>query len=49
MGYKRFKELLKEISIHSTKEQLKILEREFTKWQKNEEQIDDVCVMGIRV
>ena len=49
MGYKRFKELLKEISIHSTKDQLKILEKEFTKWQKNEEQIDDVCVMGIRV
>jgi serine phosphatase RsbU (regulator of sigma subunit) len=31
------------------KEQLQVIETTFDKWKGNLEQVDDVCVMGVRV
>ena len=44
-----FKKLLIKISSQDEKKQLKLLEIEFANWMKNEDQIDDVCVMGVRI
>ena len=44
-----FKKLLLKISSQDEKKQLKLLEIEFANWMKNENQIDDVCVMGVRI
>ena len=30
------------------KRQSKLLEIELANWMKNEEQIDDICIMGVR-
>ena len=45
----RFKKLL--LSIHNKKlsEQRSILENEFNTWKQDYEQIDDVCIMGLKV
>lgn len=45
----RFKKLL--LSIHDKKlsEQRSILENEFNTWKQDYEQIDDVCVMGLKI
>ena len=45
----RFKKLL--LSIHNKKlsEQRSILENEFNTWKQDYEQIDDVCVMGLKI
>ena len=49
MKYKAFKELL----IRNTKlpmvSQLKELDQEFESWKGKIEQLDDVCVIGVRV
>jgi len=47
--YKRFRDLL--ISIHQLpmSEQKEILWREFLSWKGDLEQIDDVCIIGVRV
>ena len=47
--YKRFKQLLIEISKKPIAEQKNILEKTLHEWMKNEEQIDDICLMGITV
>lgn len=47
--YKRFKSLLLSISDLSTDEQKVVLEKEFHKWMGNLDQIDDVCVMGVKI
>ena len=44
-----FKKLLLKISKEDEKKQNKLLEIELANWMKNEEQIDDVCIMGVRV
>lgn len=46
---KKFKETLIKISKYPLKEQLHHLENEFQAWKANNEQVDDVCVMGIRI
>ena len=48
MGAKFNKQLLR-INKESTDKQLKLLEEEFKSWTHNYEQIDDVCVMGVRI
>ena len=48
MGAK-FKKHLQIISSKSEDEQLKSLSQEFSLWIRDYEQIDDVCVMGVRV
>ncbi len=48
MGAKFKKQLLK-INKESTDKQLILLEEDFESWTQNYEQIDDVCVMGVRI
>ena len=44
-----FKKLLLSIEHQPMSEQKVIIEKEFQKWKGQLEQIDDVCVMGIRI
>ena len=45
----KFKKQLLKMSNESTDKQMTILEEEFESWSQNYEQIDDVCVMGVRI
>ncbi len=47
--YGPFKELLARIHTMSPVEQKKELDRVFEEWKKEQEQVDDVCVVGVRV
>ena len=47
--YKQFKELLLSIQEKSMKEQHKILDTAFESWRGDLEQVDDVCIVGVRV
>ncbi|HET6243185.1 MAG TPA: tetratricopeptide repeat protein [Bacteroidia bacterium] len=47
--YKAFKENLIRIMNDLPSVQMQVLDTEFTKWKGNYEQVDDVCVMGVRV
>ncbi len=47
--YKQLIELLKKNSSSSPKEQMKDLESTFNAWKGNIEQVDDVCIIGIRL
>ena len=47
--YSSFKELLLTIAEKSMEEQKAILAKTFDNWRGNLEQVDDVCVIGIRV
>jgi len=46
---KAFKELLVSISQKQLKEQNKILAEAFKNWKKSYEQVDDICVMGVKI
>ncbi len=46
---KRFKELLANIANLSTSDQYQLLDKQFKDWKQDEEQIDDIIVMGIRI
>jgi hypothetical protein len=45
----RFKELLLSVQPEPMSKQKKIMDGTFEKWRGSFEQIDDVCVIGIRV
>ncbi len=45
---KRFKQLLVDISIKSFDEQQEILENTFNEWMQDNEQVDDILVMGFK-
>lgn len=47
--YSKLKEFLISISAFSMQEQKLRLEQEFTQWKGDLEQIDDVCIMGVRI
>ena len=47
--YKQLEEILLSISTLPTAEQNKILRNRFDEWRGNLEQIDDVCIIGIRI
>lgn len=47
--YKYFKELLISISGSSMQQQKEIIEQTFYKWKGNNEQVDDVLLMGIKI
>ena len=47
--YKQLKELLVSIQDNSLLEQEEIVKQHFTNWKGNLEQVDDVCLIGIRV
>lgn len=44
-----FKKLILSQHTNSMQEQLRILENEFLKWRGSYEQLDDVCVIGVRI
>lgn len=44
-----FKELLKEIAPLPCSEQKQILEKKFTDWKKEREQIDDICIVAVLI
>ena len=44
-----FKKLLLRVSKVDERKQNKLLEKELSNWMKNEAQIDDICVMGLRI
>ncbi len=43
------KEFIQSIVHHQADEQKELLNAEFEKWRKNTEQIDDVCIIGVRL
>jgi len=45
----KFYKFLLSISKENTEKQSKLIEDEFERWKGAFEQIDDVCVMGVRV
>jgi serine phosphatase RsbU (regulator of sigma subunit)/tetratricopeptide (TPR) repeat protein len=47
--YKQLEEILISISTLATAEQNKILQNRFDEWRGELEQIDDVCIIGIRI
>lgn len=49
LKYKPFKEFLLSIQAYKIEEQRKHLQLFFDEWKGNFDQIDDVCIMGIRV
>ena len=46
--YDPFKKFLIDISSNPTNEQASMLDKEFDRWRGKLEQIDDVCVLGVR-
>ena len=46
---KRFKELILEISKNPMDQQSKLFEKSLKDWMGNNEQVDDICVMGIKM
>ncbi|WP_338759226.1 SpoIIE family protein phosphatase [Bernardetia sp. ABR2-2B] len=46
---RKFKSFLISIQANSMEEQHKLLDEEFEKWKGKLDQIDDVCVIGVRV
>ncbi|MFH1321965.1 MAG: tetratricopeptide repeat protein [Bacteroidota bacterium] len=48
-SFKRFKELLLSIQDKTMQEQKKILDRTIEDWKGDSEQIDDICVIGVRI
>ncbi len=47
--YTPFKELISSVAMHPFEDQQKTLDDTFEKWRRDHEQIDDVCVVGVRV
>ncbi len=48
-NYKRYKKILLSISQKPPNEQKEILAKEFKEWKGSLEQIDDVCILGVRI
>lgn len=49
MKYKPFKDMLLKIHERPMHEQMEILNTEFEKWRGDFEQVDDVCIIGVRL
>lgn len=49
LSYKKFREILLKNHKESMDEQKNILQKYFYEWKGEQEQIDDVCVMGVRI
>lgn len=47
--YKKMRELMVAISTKSVEEQEVILRGDFNYWKASLEQVDDVCVIGVRI
>ena len=48
MTKKRFKDVVISVQAKTMAEQAKIINEFFENWRQNAEQVDDVCVIGIR-
>ena len=46
--YKRFRELLKSVESEALKKQKEIIEETFETWKGAHEQVDDVCIIGVK-
>lgn len=46
--YSKFKELLTDIASHSPESQMNVLNLGFDDWRGSHEQIDDVCILGLK-
>jgi serine phosphatase RsbU (regulator of sigma subunit) len=46
--YRRFRELLLEVSTHEPDRQRSLLQEAFGKWRGGHEQVDDILVIGMR-
>jgi serine phosphatase RsbU (regulator of sigma subunit) len=46
---RKLKELLGEISVHPIEKQKELLENAHNEWRGNNEQVDDILIIGIRV
>ena len=49
IGYKQFRDYLLEMRESSMLQQREILEQKMQLWKGNEEQIDDICVIGVKI
>jgi len=49
MMYKKFRQTLLEVSSEPLEQQSEILVDRFEKWKKGEPQVDDVCIVGVKV
>ena len=49
IGYKKFRNLLEDISNLEINDQQTKLEDFFKSWQGDEDQIDDVCLIGMKL
>ena len=47
--FSRLKKLLIKVSNEDVNQQLNLIESEFNSWIGDNEQIDDVCLMGLRI
>ncbi|MCW8899039.1 MAG: serine/threonine-protein phosphatase, partial [Flavobacteriales bacterium] len=47
--YKPFKNLLLSVQEKTMDEQKRVLEQHFEDWKKSLEQVDDVCIIGVRI
>ncbi|MDG1916129.1 MAG: hypothetical protein P8I55_16270 [Crocinitomix sp.] len=47
--YKQLKQFLLNIANEKEQDQVKALEKEFEQWKDALEQVDDVCILGVRV
>lgn len=48
-NYKQFKQLLINVSALPVDEQQKVLFENHTEWKGSQEQLDDICIMGVRI
>ena len=46
---RKFRDYLASISSFSAKDQEEKLQAEFYRWKGSQEQIDDVCIMGVKI
>jgi serine phosphatase RsbU (regulator of sigma subunit) len=47
--YSTFKRLLLKVASNTIDEQFNLIEKEFDDWKQGHEQVDDVCVIGVRI
>ena len=46
---KRFKQMIADVSIHPMSKQSELIEQNLREWMGNNPQVDDICVMGIKL
>lgn len=49
LSYPRLKDLLLDIKDLDTDQQLLMLTEQFYRWKGNEDQIDDICILGVKI